>query len=273
MIWTQFIEELNPFDGIQDVAKQKGRKPPALPARRKDSTNVLLDMTPFFWNQLEACWEGPSMRPKTYEVVNNLQTLATRFTPAQSEQIESPPPYTKSTPENKAGANFGSPDSIPPQPPVQVSVSIGNALSLAADVFTPTRQPTPTRRPTPGAYDSGSGDFVMRYDDGHPASEDRSRAPLAPPKIAAESTPADSVPAATRDPTHASPSLPSPVPPIKTPPAATPKSANAGTPPKAPGSPRAPKPPKAAKQEAGCWDSFVEFICCYCCCGHCCGYC
>jgi hypothetical protein len=136
-----------------DVAKQKRRKPPAPPARRKNNTGVLSDMTSFFWNQLEACWEDPSMRPKIHMIVVNLQILANRFTPTQSEQIENPPPYAP--PVDKATLNYASSVSIP----TQLSVPIKFFSSSAANI-TAIEENTVSRSPLglPPASQTGRSD-------------------------------------------------------------------------------------------------------------------
>jgi hypothetical protein len=51
------------------------------PALRSEASGALLDMTEFFWNLLEACWDGPFGRPPIGKVVEALnyftQTMST----------------------------------------------------------------------------------------------------------------------------------------------------------------------------------------------------
>lgn len=94
-------------------------------------------MTSFFWDQLEACWERPFIRPKIHEIVASLQTLAKEFTPQQSEQIESPPPYSTPKSVYKAAHSYGASVPIPAQQPVQVNLSFANAANLLPGRSTP----------------------------------------------------------------------------------------------------------------------------------------
>jgi hypothetical protein len=46
------------------------------PALRSETTHALLDMTKFFWNLLEACWDEPYDRPGIRAIAEALNGFA-----------------------------------------------------------------------------------------------------------------------------------------------------------------------------------------------------
>lgn len=81
-ILLEFVERFYPFKRFKTTREVGNAIMDGYsPALRSEASGALLDMTEFFWNLLEACWDGASGRPPVEKVVEALnyftQTMST----------------------------------------------------------------------------------------------------------------------------------------------------------------------------------------------------